>query len=173
MTEITKCLNEWNATIEALGQAKQTILIRKYNTTLKEFLLYPTKSYTIKNNYLDSFKEEEKRFVKKYSLPNIKNKKVEVKYYAKIEEIKKVSKHGIGRYDPYHIWTKKHVSSYIHNPKAYLWILRVYELETPQYLSRTNGIRYANVDKKINLTYNKPVISDKEFYEIKNEILSK
>ena len=29
MTEITKCINEWNATIEALGQGKQTILIKK------------------------------------------------------------------------------------------------------------------------------------------------
>lgn len=38
----TKCLNEWNATIEALGQGKQTILIRKYDTTLKEFLFFPT-----------------------------------------------------------------------------------------------------------------------------------
>ena len=28
MSEITKCLNEWNATLEALGQGKQTILIR-------------------------------------------------------------------------------------------------------------------------------------------------
>ena len=27
MVEITKCINEWNATIEALGQGKQTILI--------------------------------------------------------------------------------------------------------------------------------------------------
>ena len=27
MTEITKCLNEWNATIEALGCGKQSILI--------------------------------------------------------------------------------------------------------------------------------------------------
>ena len=38
MSEITKCLNEWNATLEALGQGKQTILIRKYGTTLNEFL---------------------------------------------------------------------------------------------------------------------------------------
>ena len=55
MSEITKCINEWNATIEALGQGKQTILIRKYNTTLKEFLLYPTVSYANKDNVLDSF----------------------------------------------------------------------------------------------------------------------
>ena len=90
---------------------------------------------------------------------------------AKAKEVRERVKHGIGRYDPYHIWTKKHVSSYLHNPQAYLWILRVYELETPQYLSRTNGIRYANVDKKIELTYAKPVISDKEFEEIKEKLL--
>ena len=42
METITKCLNEWNATLEALGQGKQTILIRKYNTSVEKFLLYPT-----------------------------------------------------------------------------------------------------------------------------------
>ena len=44
MSEITNCIKEWNATIESVGQGKQTILIRKYNTTLKEFLFYPTVS---------------------------------------------------------------------------------------------------------------------------------
>ena len=29
MTEITKCINEWNVTIKVLGERKQTILIRK------------------------------------------------------------------------------------------------------------------------------------------------
>ena len=53
MMEITKCLNEWNATIEALGQGKQTILIRKYGTTLNKFLLYPTNSYANKDDVLD------------------------------------------------------------------------------------------------------------------------
>ena len=55
MDETTKCLNEWNATVEALGQGKQTILIRKYSTTLNEFLLYPTVSYVIKDNYASHF----------------------------------------------------------------------------------------------------------------------
>ena len=59
MSEITKCLNEWNATVEALGQGKQSILIRKYNTSLKEFLLYPTVSYANKDNYLESFSDKE------------------------------------------------------------------------------------------------------------------
>ena len=29
MSENTKCLNDWNATVEALGQGMQSILIRK------------------------------------------------------------------------------------------------------------------------------------------------
>ena len=70
MTEITKCLNEWNATIEALGQGKQTILIRRYGTTLKEFLLYPTVSYANKEDILDSFQDQ--NFAKSNLLPMVK-----------------------------------------------------------------------------------------------------
>lgn len=32
-----KCLKEWNATIEALGQVKQTILIRNYKKMFLSF----------------------------------------------------------------------------------------------------------------------------------------
>ena len=92
--EITKCLNEWNATIEALGQGKQTILIRKYNTTLNEFLLYPTVTYASKENILDSF--DDKRFVKNNLLPE-ENDGYEVKYYATVEEvIEKLHSMGLG-----------------------------------------------------------------------------
>lgn len=85
MGEITKCINEWNATIEALGQGKQTILIRKYGTSLNEFLLYPTVSYTNKDDILDSFSDEE--FVKDNILPVGENRTYEVKYYATVEEV--------------------------------------------------------------------------------------
>ena len=84
MAEITKCLNEWNATIEALGQGKQTILIRKYDTTLKEFLLYPTISYANKDDILDSFQDDSKSFVKDNLLPAGENRTYEVKYYATV-----------------------------------------------------------------------------------------
>lgn len=85
MGEITKCINEWNATIEALGQGKQTILIRKYGTSLNEFLIYPTVSYTNKDDILDSFSDEE--FVKDNILPVGENRTYEVKYYATVEEV--------------------------------------------------------------------------------------
>ena len=163
---ITKCLNEWNATIEALGQGKQSILIRKYNTNVKEFLLFPTVSYALKDNYLDSFHDDYKDFVKENALPNKIDSKFEVKYYAKVEKVIEKSSTRIGALNDYHIWTRDHVKSYLGNSKAQIWILRVYELEKPQFLSRTRGMRYANVDKEVEIDKLKPVLSTDEFESI-------
>lgn len=163
---ITKCLNEWNATIEALGQAKQSILIRKYGTNVTDFLLYPTASYALKDDYLDSFQEDYKDFVKNNTYPNKKDSKLEVKYYAKVEKVVEKSSSRIGTLNNYHIWTRDHVKSYLGNSKAQIWILRVYELDEPQYLTRTRGMRYANVDKEISIENLKPVLSDDDFEKI-------
>lgn len=167
MSEITKGINEWNATIEALGQGKQTILIRKYNTTLKEFLLYPTVSYANKDNVLDSFQDKE--FVKDNLLPNGENRTYEVKYYAKVEEIIEKSSARIGAFNKFHIWTREHVKNYLGRTSAKIWILRVYKLNQPQKLKRSNGMLYANVDKPVKLE-GTPVLSDEEFMKLKEEI---
>ena len=163
---ITKCLNEWNATIEALGQGKQSILIRKYGTNVNEFLLYPTVSYVLNDNYLDSFQDDYKDFVKENSLPNKKDSKFEVNYYAKVEKVVEKPSTRIGSLNDYHIWTRDHVKSYLGNSKAKIWILRVYKLDEPKFLSRTRGMRYANVDEEVLLDNLKPVLSDGEFEKI-------
>ena len=168
MTEIKKCVNEWNVTIEALGQGKQTILIRKYSTTLKEFLLYPTVSYTLKEDVLDSF--QDKAFAKDNLLPSGKDG-YEVKYYATVEEIIDKPSTRIGAFNKFHIWTRDHVKDYLGRDKAQIWILRVYKLDEPQMLKRSRGIRYANVDKPVKLE-GKPVIPDDEFNKLKEEILN-
>ena len=167
MIDITKCINEWNATIEALGQGKQTILIRKYNTTLKEFLLYPTVSYAKKDDVLDSFSDKE--FVKNNLLPNGENREYEVKYYAKVEEVIEKPSTRIGAFNKFHIWTRDHVKDYLGRNPAKIWILRVYKLDKPQKVKRSNGMLYANVDKAIKLE-GTPVISDNEFEKLKEEI---
>ncbi|SDA56993.1 DUF1802 family protein [Methanobrevibacter millerae] len=168
MDETTKCLNEWNATVEALGQGKQTILIRKYSTTLNEFLLYPTVSYAIKEDVLDSFQYKE--FVKDNLLPTGDNP-YEVKYYATVEEVIDKPSTRIGSFYKFHIWTRNHVKDYLGRKKAKIWILRVYKLDEPQMLKRTRGMRYANVDKPVKLE-GKPVIPDDEFNKLKEEILN-
>ncbi len=171
MAEITKCLNEWNATIEALGQGKQTILIRKYGTTLNEFLLYPTISYANKEDVLDSFQDEYKGFVKDYLLPAGENRTYEIKYYAAVEEVTCKSSSRIGELNKFHIWTREHVKDYLGRKEAKIWILRVYELDEPQMLKRSNGMLYANVDKPVKLE-GRPVLSDDEFEKLKEEILN-
>lgn len=168
MSEITKCLNEWNATLEALGQGKQTILIRKYGTTLNEFLLYPTVSYANKEDILDSFQDKE--FAKNNLLPN-SDDAYEVKYYATVEEVIEKPSTRIGAFNKFHIWTRDHVKDYLGRKNAKIWILRVYELDEPQILKRTMGMRYANVNKPVKLE-GKPVIPDKEFNKLKEEILN-
>ena len=172
MVKITKCLNDWNATVEALGQGKQTILIRKNSTTLKEFLLYPMVSYANKEDYLDSFKESEKDFVKKNTLPNVEDKSYEVKYYATVEDVFETPVSRIGKFNNYHIWTKKHVSGYFNTKNANIWLLRVYELDEPVYCGRSRGMVFANVNKEIELK-GKPVINDKDFKKLKDELLNK
>ena len=169
MAEITKCINEWNATIEALGQGKQTILIRKYGTTVDEFLLYPTISYANKEDILDSFQDKE--FVKNNLLPAGENRTYEVKYYATVEEIIEKPSTRIGVFNKFHIWTRDHVKNFLGRKEAKIWILRVYKLDKHQMLKRSNGMVYANVDKPVKLE-GKPVIPDDEFNKLKGEILN-
>lgn len=169
METITKCLNEWNATLEALGQGKQTMLIRKYNTSVKKFLLYPTTSYAVKNDYLKSFKKEYRSFAKRNALPKHDNGKSEVKYYATVKKIVEKPSTRIGSLNKYHIWTGDHVKSYLGSGKAYLWILRVYELDEPVMLDRTKGLLYANVSEGV-LLKGKPVLSHSGFNEVYGKI---
>ena len=164
MESINKCLKEWNATVEALGQGKQTILIRTYKTNLKEFLLYPTFSYANKDNYLESFQNKHKSFIEEHALPKKEGNKVEIKYYATLEKIAEKSTQSTNRLQKFYIWTPKHVKSYLKGQKAYVWALRVYELKEPFMAEPTPGaIRYANLKKEVSLEGIKPVISDEEF----------
>ncbi|MEN6551319.1 MAG: DUF1802 family protein [Methanobacterium sp.] len=170
MGKITKCLNEWNATVEALGQGEQTILIRNYNTTLPNFILYPTVSYAHKDNYLESFQPKYRDFVEENALPLKENSKFLVKHFAKVEKVIEKSVSRVGSLKNHYIWTSEHVKSYMNTPKAKVWILRVYELEEPVMAERTKGMRYANLLEPVSLEGIKPVLTDSEFINIINKI---
>ncbi|WP_369829822.1 DUF1802 family protein [Methanobrevibacter sp. 87.7] len=95
---------------------------------------------------------------------------MEVKYYAKVEQVIEKSSSRIGTFNKYHIWTKNHVKDYLGKKHAFIWVLRVYKLEKPLMLGRTRGMLYANVDEEVSLDNIKPVLSDKEFNKIKEEL---
>lgn len=163
-----KCLKEWNATIEALGQGKQTILIRNYKTNVTEFLLYPTVSYALKDDYLDSFQTKYRDFVESNSLPDKKMDKVLIKYYA---TLKKIIEKPVSRIpsDKNYIWTREHVKNYMTGKTAYIWVLRVYKLKEPYWAEPAPGaVRYANLKEEVSLEGMEPVLSDSEFSKILN-----
>lgn len=170
MEKIKKCLNEWNAIVEGLGQGKQTILIRKYSTTINKFLLYPTSSYIIKENYLDSFEKRCKNFVELNALPKKEDNKSEVKYYAEIKRIIETTPQIATSLNRYHMWSNEHIKSYLQNQKAFIWILRVFKLENPIMSKRTMGLKYANLRNEITLESIKPVLSDSDFSKILRDL---
>jgi len=165
LKKANKCLKEWNSTIEALGQGKQTILVRNYKTNISEFLLYPTVSYASKDNYLDSFQGKNQDFVEVNALPKKKGDKVLIKYYALLEKIVEKPLSRIPS-DKNYIWTREHVKNYMTGKNAFIWILRVYKLKEPYWAEPTPGaIRYANLKKDVSLEGMVPVLSDSEFNE--------
>lgn len=170
MKNTHKCLKEWNATIEALGHEKQTILIRNYKTNIAEFLLYPTVSYAMKDDYLDNFQNINQDFVEKYSLPEKNGEKVLIKYFAKLELIVEKPVSRIPS-DKYYIWTKDHVKNYMSGKTAFVWILRVYKLKEPYWAEPTPGaIKYANLKEEVSLEGMMPVLSDSEYEKIVDKI---
>ena len=163
MKKSNKCLKEWNATLEALGHGKQTILIRNYKTNITEFLLYPTVSYASKDNYLDSFQGKHLKFVKENSIPDKNSYKVLIKYYAALENIieKPVSRIPT---EKYYIWTRDHVKNYMTGQTALIWVLRVYKLKEPYWAEPTPGaIKFANLKNEVSLEGMEPVLSDSQF----------
>jgi hypothetical protein len=120
---------------------------------------------------LDSFQGKYQGFVKDNLLPDAENKKYAVKYYATVESVLEKSSSIIDAYNKFHIWTRSHVKNYLGRKPAQIWILRVYELDKPQMLKRSNGMLYANVDKPVKLE-GKPVLSDNEFKKIKYDIIN-
>ena len=170
MESIHKCLKEWNATIEALGQGKQTILIRNYKTNIDHFLFYPTVSYALKDDYLNSFQDEYHDFVQSNSMPAKKGDKVLIKYFACVEKVVEKPKSRIPS-DKNYIWTRDHVKNYMTHENAYIWILRVYNLKEPYWAEPTPGpIIYANLKEEVSLEGIKPVLADSEYSEIKKKI---
>ena len=158
-----KCLKEWNATIEALGQGKQTTLIRNYKTNITEFLLYPTVSYALKDDYLDSFQRGHHKFVEENSLPDKDDDKILIKYFASLEEILEKPVSRIPS-DENYIWTREHVKNYMTSKTAYIWVLRVYTLKEHYWAEPTPGaIRYANLKEEVSLKGIEPVLSDQDF----------
>lgn len=175
MENVKTYLKEWNAVIEALGQGLQTVIIRKYPTSINNFLLYPTSRYTLDNNYLDSFQDKYKSFVKNNALPSGEEKKLEIKYFVKCEGIVEIPYNKVGFLEDYSIWTSKHVQSYLNKKNASIWLLRVFKISEPYMTRISMGLRYSKISKELSFDNKslRPVLKENAFNGIVGEILNK
>lgn len=171
MTATQKCLIESNAIVEALGQGKQSILIRNYKNTLNEFLLYPSIDYLDNDNYLDSFQDKHHSFVQKNDKPKEAGPEYEIKYFATVEEEIEKPASKLDDLSEYHMWTNDHVNDYANSETTIIWLLRVYKLKEPVVTNRTNGMVYANTDIEVSVNDIEPVLSDAEFDKLKNSLM--
>ena len=170
---VNKCLKEWNAITEALGNGIQTILLRKYPTSIPEFLLYPSTRYTQNNRYLDQFNPKYQQFVEENSFPKKENDKTEIKYFATVENLMQIPTTRVGTLKNQYIWTSDHVKSYLGGSNAYIWVLRVYKLKKPYMAEPTKAMTFVNLKEGISLEGIKPVLNDKEYAKIVETISTK
>lgn len=177
MKRTNKCLKEWNAVVEALGEGKQTILIRSYKTNLNGFLLYPTVGYASNNNYLNSFKKNYRSFVEKNTFPIKEDNKIEIRYFTMVEKIIEIPIQKVEDVNEYHIWTNEHVISYLKSNlraymknRAYIWILRAYKLKAPYMATYAPGMRFGNLKNNVSIIGSKAVLDDKQFSKITEKL---
>lgn len=104
------------------------------------------------------------------SLPDKKEDKVLIKYFAKVEKIVEKPVSRIPSPKNY-IWTRDHVKNYMTGKTAYTWILRVYKLKEPYWAEPTPGaIKFANLKEKVSIDGMEPVFDDEEFQNILSKI---
>jgi len=134
-------------------------------------LLYPTVSYASKDNFLDSFQSKYKTFVEENSLPDKKDDKVLIKYFATLENIAEKPVSRIPS-EKYYIWTRDHVKNYMTGKTAFIWFLRVYILKEPYWAEPTPGaIRYANLKHEVSLEGIEPVLNDTTFKTVFDDLV--
>ena len=161
-----KALKEWATVVKALGEGKQTILIRKgeLKSTYDEFFLYPTFTRQIKDKFKGQFHSDFDA-----TRTGRAKGKVMIEFYAQIKEVSRVTKSKkLLELDSYYIWTSSHVEDYFQktkDEKLYVIILRVFKLPKPAFIEPPGpgSIVWINLPKPISTQGLVPVLKDGEF----------
>ena len=161
-----KALREWATIVKALGEGKQTILIRKgeLKFTHNEFFLYPTFTTQTKDKFKGQFHLDFDATVTGRA-----KGKVMMEFYAQIKEVCEVTKSKkLLELDSCYTWTSSHVEDYFQktkDKKLYVIILRVFKLPKPVLIepSGPGSIVWVNLPTSISTQGLVPVLKDSQF----------
>lgn len=185
--ETERGIKEWCSVIEALGSGKQTILIRKRPPNYPDVLLFPTFNYYQKNINLPevfdamfqpSFAAGARTSAQKTMKQAHDDMLADINYWAHVDQIVEVTdRKTFAKLKKHYIWSPEHVTAYADSAaggKLHVMILRVNKLPEVARAARTGGglpDLYKHYEK-VKLDGSKPVLSDTEFAQTKQEILS-
>ncbi len=179
-------VKEWSGVIDALGQGRQTVLVRKTLPPSDTFFLYPTFTYcNVYESNPQSFNEKLKVEFQESALRSGQQTRVRAQsaclvdfgYFAKIEKVIEVTDWSVlAALSPFYIWTEKHVLEYANQAKnsCYVWIIRVYKLNKPIEIGRISQGGPPSVyhhHEPLSVENAFAVLSDSVFNNTKKEIL--
>jgi len=170
-----RVLKEWCAVVEALGNGKQAVLLRKYPPARREFFLYPTYEFARRNEYLQKFQPRYHELAKQ-AVSSKPQRTTEIKYYAsvaKVDHVEKADLPALTSMTELYIWTPEHVAEYFKDvDEAFVWILRTYQIPEPVRIPDLGrgAIIYANLRQPISTQGALPVISDGALESVRVQI---
>jgi len=172
--ENEKALKEWATVVKALGEGKQTILVRsgrfitkregKLKFTYDEFFLYPTFTKQTKDKFKEQFHSDFDAAI----TARVKDK-IMLEFYVQIKEIYEVAEiKKLVDLDSYYVWTSSHVEDYFQetkDKKLYVITLRVFKLPRPEFIkvAGRTGMTWVNLPNPISTQGYLPVLKDDEF----------
>jgi hypothetical protein len=176
-------LKEWAVTVQALGEGRQVLLLRKggiheegknFRVSHGEFLLYPT--YEHQQESL--LKPEHQPRLRQLLDQSPRAEQITFSYWARVEETIQVSlQEKVDDLSPYHIWTNAYAQSRLHwKPMLPLsvMLLRVHLMEQPltvPFLPEYRGCTsWVELMSRVPLGRLEPVLSDLEFQRQVEEI---
>lgn len=179
-------IKEWSAVVNAMGQGKQSLLVRIYEPPTTELLLYPTFNFYGSNKnrpeIFDSmFQEPYRKQAREAGARTMERAHndgiVDIELFARIDQVIPVQdKRAWERLTPYFIWSAKHVADYAKSSKydaAWIWLCRVYRFNTPLEIGRSSALppnsyrHFEQVDTK----QARPVLSDADFDSLRSDVL--
>jgi restriction system protein len=156
-----KAVKEWAAVIEALGQGKQTLLIRTSPPPVNEFMLYPTlgRGQTLKPEY-DALRQAADRLIK----PD----QVHIEYFCRVTDTLRISLEKCLRLDKYFVWSSEHVEKYLTQGRggtACVWLVRAFKLPSVLVIPRTVGgnLSWYNHKEDVSTAGAVPVLNESDF----------
>ncbi|MGD8190881.1 DUF1802 family protein [Brevibacillus ginsengisoli] len=181
----TLSLKEWAVAIEALGEGKQIITVRKgglyeetrdFKLERDTFYLYPTYEHQKAEMVKPEFHSDLEATLVNWSPEKTT---VAIRYFAHItDDVEVLDEAKIRALAPFHIWTDNFADVRLHWKKKnplHILFARVYKLEKPLEITIDESYKgcksWHNLLQEIPKDGFKPVLTDEEYVTKREEIL--